>query len=40
VFRISAMHKQGTRELSYAIMEYIEKIREKSKDEREKGANY
>ncbi len=36
VFRISAMQKQGTRELSYRIMEYIEKVREKSKDEREK----
>jgi GTP-binding protein len=40
VFRISAMQKQGTRELSYAIMEYIEKIRKKGKEEREKGANY
>ncbi len=38
VFRISAMQKQGTRELSYKIMEYIENNRAKSKDERDKGV--
>jgi len=38
VFRISAMQKHGTRELSYAIMEYIENIREKGKGTREKGV--
>jgi len=36
VFRISAMQKQGTRELSYKIMEYLENIRAKIKDEKEK----
>ena len=37
IFRISAMQKQGTRELSYRIMEYIEQIRRKLKDETETG---
>ncbi len=38
VYKISAMQKQGTRELSYRIMEYIEEGREKIKDTREKGV--
>lgn len=33
VFKLSAMQKQGTRELSYKIMEYIEERREKAKQE-------
>jgi len=33
VFKLSAMQKQGTRELSYKIMEYIEERKERSADD-------
>jgi GTP-binding protein len=32
VYRISAIQKQGTRQLSYAIMEYLEDLRDKEKE--------